>query len=123
MIERQGGLVLHGLNREIAAYVTHARQLEQRVEQETFIGREVGNNDLQQKVGLSRYEMAGHDFRQGANRFPERRCRLVVVTLDLDPDKDGQAKAKAGPTEARMIAADHAGLFQKANTPQAWRRR
>lgn len=42
--------------------------------------------------------MAGYDFGQRPNGFPERRCRLVMVPLDLDADEEAPYARRGSKT-------------------------
>ena len=54
-------LLLDRPDRHVAAHVGHAGQLEQRLQQQLLVGRQVGDDDLEQHVGHPGNDVAGDD--------------------------------------------------------------
>jgi len=66
--------LFHCPNDEVGLDVVDAREGEDRVEVEVFVGLEIWNDSLQQKVGTARDDVATDDLVDRGNGFFEARC-------------------------------------------------
>ena len=81
MIERQRPRRLHHADREIAAHVADARQLQERAQQEFLVSLQAGDDDFEQEIMLARDQVARDYFRHRQHRLLE--CRRLLVAMAL----------------------------------------
>ena len=121
MSQRQSPRCLHRVNREVAADVTHPRQLQQAATEKAVIRAQIRHHHLQQKIRFPRHQKRRYHLRQRRHRRIKRLGLFVVVAFDLDPDKHRQPQPDFIAIKIGLIAANHPRFFQHPHPAQTRR--
>jgi hypothetical protein len=95
-----------------SADVRHARQLEQRVQQQMLVSRQVGNDDLEQEVRVAGHDVAGDDLVHLGDGLLELLGPAPRLAGHLDLDERGEPEPDLAPIEDRAVAADRALVLE-----------
>ena len=101
VFERQRRAGLERLNGNVAAYLTHDRQIEEFADQKALIVTEIGYHDLEEIVRFTGNEVARNDLGHRNDGFLELQRALVGMPVDLDANKT----EKPSPMRSRRKAA------------------
>jgi hypothetical protein len=115
--------VLDLLHRNFRLDVPHALDARQVLDLEAAVSFEVGSDDPEEEVAVSRHQVALDDLRQLSDRLYEGIDRLLVLTREPDAHEERQPHSYLRRIEQRRVAFDDADLLEQPDAPQAGLRR
>ena len=121
VFERQRRPGLERLNRNVAAYLTHDRQIEEFADQKALIVTEIGYDDLEEVIRLTGNEMACNNLGHRNDGFLELQRALVGMPVDLDTYEDREAEPDALAPQGCPITFNVPLALQALDAAQAWR--
>src|SRR6266567_8570955 len=95
----------------------------QLVFQKRFIGRQVGGDDAQQVIAVSRHQIALQNLVPFRDRFSEPGEVFLLLPRQLDRDEHADMQSERFLVEGRDVARDHAAFFQELDPAMARRDR
>lgn len=121
MIERQDRTCFESLDGNVASDLTDDGKLQQLADKKILVMLQVGYNDFEQVVGLTRNHVARDNLRELDDGFLECDCSVVRMTLNFHSQEDGKAKADLVPAQHRAIPFNIAFPLQPIDPSEAWR--
>src|SRR5712664_660084 len=120
---RQRDRILHLAEREARLDRGDAVEPGQLVLQERLVGREIGGDDAQQIVAVSRHQVALQNLLPFRDRLLEAVEILLLLPRELDRDEDADMQPQRLLVDGRDVAGDDAALFEQFDAAVARRHR
>ena len=121
VFERQRRPGLERLNCNVAANLTHDRQIEEFADQKALIVTEIGYDDLEEVIRLTGNQVARNNLGHRNDGLLELQRALVGMAVDLDAYKDREAEPDALAPQGCPITFNVPLALQALDATQTWR--